>query len=90
LPVTPRRATGGQSSFGCWLASAACVLMESLRRIALRDTEAAHAQVNNHPLKLLRIGAQVLGNTRRIRLLLPSSYPYKKPSTQAALRLDSG
>lgn len=78
------------NQFRLLLASAAYVLMESLRRIALRDTDTARAQVNTLRLKLLRIGAVVLRNTRRIRLLLPSSYPYKKLFTQAALRLDSG
>ena len=47
--------------------------MESIRRLALHDTELAHAQVGTLRLKLLKIGAIILRNTRRIRFLLSSA-----------------
>ena len=56
--------------FRLLLSSLACVLMESIRRLALHDTELAHAQVGTLRLKLLKIGAIILRNTRRIRFLL--------------------
>ena len=49
---------------------AAYVLMETIRRLALHDTELAHAQVGTLRLKLLKIGAIILRNTRRIRFPL--------------------
>jgi hypothetical protein len=60
------------------LSSAAYVLLEAVRRRALPGTDLARAQVNTLRLKLLKVGAAVLRNTRRIRLHLPNSYPYKE------------
>jgi len=57
--------------------SLAYVLLESIRRYALTGTEMARAQVGTIRLKLLKIGAVVLRNTRRIRLHLASGYPYQ-------------
>jgi hypothetical protein len=41
-------------------------------------------------LKLLKIGAIILRNTRRIRLLLSSAYPYQKTFVQVAAAFSSG
>jgi hypothetical protein len=60
------------------LSSMAYVLMESMRRIALKNTELAKAQCETIRLKLYKIGAIILRNTRRIRFLLSSNYP-KQP-----------
>ena len=49
--------------------------METIRRLALHDTELAHAQVGTLRLKLLKIGAIILRNTRRTRVLLSSAFP---------------
>ena len=49
---------------------------------ALHDTELAHAQVGTLRLKLLKIGAIVLRNTRRIRFLLSSVFPIRISSTR--------
>jgi hypothetical protein len=55
--------------------SMAYILMESMRRIALKNTELANAQCETIRLKLYKIGAIILRNTRRIRFLLSSNYP---------------
>jgi hypothetical protein len=62
--------------------AAAHVLMETLRRVALEGTELARAQVGTIRLKLLKIGTVIVRNTRRIRLLLSSAYPYQGPFAQ--------
>jgi len=73
------------SAHGWWanqlrvlLSAAAYVLMETLRRVALEGTELARAQVGTIRLKLLKIGTVIVRNTRRIRLLLSSGYPYQE------------
>ncbi|WP_416140345.1 transposase [Halomonas sp. HK25] len=48
------------------------LLLERLRRIYLKRTAFAQAQVNTIRLKLLKIGAVI---TRAIRLMLSSQYP---------------
>jgi hypothetical protein len=64
--------------------AAASVLMETLRRVALEGTELARAQVGTIRLKLLKIGTVIVRNTRRIRLLLSSAYPYQGLFAQVA------
>lgn len=63
------------NQFRLLLSSAAYVLLESLRRIGLSDTQLARAQVETIRLRLLKIGALITRNTRRIRLRLSSSFP---------------
>ncbi len=53
----------------------AYVLMEALRRIALRHTILADAAVNTIRLKLLKIGALVRTSVRRIHLAMASRSP---------------
>jgi Transposase DDE domain group 1 len=78
------------NQFRLLLSSGAHVLMERLRALALAGTELARAQVNTIRLKLLKIGAVVLRNTRRVRLLLSSSYPYQALFGQVVKALGSG
>ena len=78
------------NQFRLLLSSYAYVLMERLRTLALAGTELARAQVSTLRLKLLKIGAVVLRNTRRIRLLLSSSYPYQSIFSQAVKALGTG
>ena len=59
------------------LASLAYTLMEHIRRTALKGTELARAQASTIRLKLLKIGAVILRNTRRVRFLLASAYPHR-------------
>jgi DDE family transposase len=65
------------NQFRLLLSSAAYVLMERMRALALVGTELARAQVSTIRLKLLKIGAVVLRNSRRVKLLLSSSSPYQ-------------
>jgi hypothetical protein len=67
--------------------SAAYVLLEAVRRLTLAGTELARAQVGTIRLKLLKVGAVILRNTRRIRLHLPSAYPYKELFAQVLEKL---
>jgi len=75
------------NQFRLLLASLAYTLLEAIRRLALKGTELAHAYVGTIRLKLLKIGAVILRNTRRVRLLLSSSYPCKPLFFLVAARL---
>ena len=77
------------NQFRLLLSGAAYVLLESIRRVALAGTELARAQVGTIRLKLLKIGAVITRNTRRIRLLLSSAYPFQALFAQVAARLSS-
>lgn len=68
-------------------AALAYTLMINLRRLALQGTELAHACTATIRVKLLKIGAAVLRNTRRIRLLLASCHPLKDVFLTAARAL---
>ena len=70
-------------------ASMAYVLMESMRRIALKNTELAKAQCETIRLKLYKVGAMILRNTRRIRFLLSSNYPKQDLFLETAKKLNS-
>jgi hypothetical protein len=78
------------NQFRLLLSSLAYILLETIRRLALQGTELAQAYVSTLRLKLIKIGAVILHNTRRIRFLLASSYPYQKLFFQVAERLTSG
>jgi hypothetical protein len=52
------------NQFRFFLSSAAYLLVETIRRLGLQGTELA--QAGNICLKLLKIGAVILRNTRRI------------------------
>ena len=65
------------NQFRVLLSAAAYVLMETMRRVALEGTELARAQVGTIRLKLLKIGAVIVRNTRRVRVMLSSAYPYQ-------------
>lgn len=71
------------------LSSAAYVLLETIRRIGLRGTELCKAQAATIRLKLLKIGTVIVRNTRRIRLLFSSAYPYASLLRMALSRLSS-
>ncbi len=59
------------------LSTMAYTLINAIRKIALQQTELAHATCATIRLKLFKIGAVVIRNTRRIRLLFSSYYPYQ-------------
>ena len=78
------------NQFRLLLSSAAYVLMETIRRVGLKGTELARAQVGTIRLKLLKVGTIILQNTRRIRLLMSSGYPYEELFMKVVGRLNSG
>ncbi|MBK8974043.1 MAG: transposase [Hahellaceae bacterium] len=52
-------------------------LFEELRKL-LKGTELASASIHSLRLKLLKLGAVVVRNTRRIRFMLSEAYPYSR------------
>jgi hypothetical protein len=60
-----------------YLSSMAYVLVQSLRRLGLKGTEMARAQVNTIRLRLLKIGAEVRISVRRVLLSMTSAYPHQ-------------
>ena len=75
------------NQFRVLLSAAAYVLMETIRRVGLAGTELARAQVGTIRLKLLKLGAVIVRNTRRIRFLLSSAFPEQELFWQVAARL---
>ena len=69
------------------LSSLAYILVETIRRLALKGTELAKAQCGTIRLKLLKIGAVVTRNTRRVRMHLVSACPYRPLFWLVARRL---
>jgi hypothetical protein len=65
----------------------AYVLMEALRRIALRHTQFADAAVHTIRLKLLKISAQVRTSVRRIHFAMASACPHQTEFEMAHLHL---
>ena len=78
------------NQFRLLLASLAYVLMTTIRRLGLAGTEAARAQVGTIRLRLLKIGAVITRNTRRVRFLLSSACPDQALFTLVAARLEPG
>jgi hypothetical protein len=66
-----------------YFSALAYTLMEALRRLALKGTEWAQAQVDTIRLKLFKIGAMVRISVRRILLQFNSAYPWKDLFAQA-------
>jgi len=77
------------NQFRLLLSSLAYILLEQIR-VNLVGTELARAQAGTIRLKLLKIGAVILRNSRRIRFLLSSAYPYKRLFQEIAERLNPG
>ena len=77
------------NQFRLLLASLAYTLLESIRKLALRGTELAKVQCGTIRLKLLKVGAVIIKNTRRIRFLLSSAYPHQQLFKHVAEQLDS-
>jgi len=69
------------------LSSLAYILIDSIRRVGLKGTELAKAQCGTIRLKLLKIGAVITRNTRRVRMHLASACPYQNLFWMVAARL---
>lgn len=65
------------NQFRLLLSSMAYVLFDHIRRTALYNTRMAHATCATIRNKLIRIGAIMIRNTRRIRFHLSSAYPHQ-------------
>jgi hypothetical protein len=60
-----------------YLSTMAYVLMSGLRRLGLKATELAGAQVSTIRTKLLKIGAQIRVTVRKVWVSMASSYPWQ-------------
>ena len=75
------------NQFRLLLASAAYVLIEHLRRVVLKGTDLAKAQVGTIRVKLLKVAARITVSVRRVVLHLSSYYPYQRLFTRIVARL---
>ena len=78
------------NQFRLLLASLAYVLVAAIRRRGLSGTEMARAQAATIRLKLFKIGAVIVRNTRSIRFMMSSAYPDKQLFRLLAARLEAG
>jgi hypothetical protein len=60
-----------------YLSAMAYVLVSGLRRLGLKATELADAQVSTIRTKLLKIGAQIRVTVRKVWVSMASSYPWQ-------------
>ena len=75
------------NQFRVLLSGFAYILMDTLRRKCLADSELANAQVGTIRLKLLKIGARVVHSVRRIVIHLAGGYPFKQLFVQVLSRM---
>jgi hypothetical protein len=72
-----------------YLSAMAYVLVSGLRRLGLKATELATAQVSTIRTKLLKIGAQIRVTARKIWVSMASSYPWQDLYRQVWTNLTS-
>jgi hypothetical protein len=75
------------NQFRLLLAALAYTLMQRLRSLALQATELERASAATIRVRLLKIGAAILRNTRRVRVMLASHHPLRELFAIAATRL---
>jgi len=75
------------NQFRLLLSSLAYALMEAIRSVALTGTQFAKARCDTIRLKLFKIGAVMVRNTRQVRFLLSSAYPYRSLFMRVSRRL---
>ena len=78
------------NQFRLLLASLAYTLIDAIRRRGLAGTDMARAQCATIRLKLLKIGAVIVRNTRRVRFHLSSACPEQDLFRLVAARLEPG
>ncbi len=78
------------NQFRLLLSSVAYSLVEAIRHLGLFGTELQEAQCDTIRLRLLKIGAVIVRNTRRIRFHLSSAYPWKTLFLAVHARLCAG
>jgi hypothetical protein len=77
------------NQFRLLLSSLAYVLIEHVRRVGLHGTALATAQVSTLRTKLFKLGAVIVRNTRRVRLMLATAFPLQDEFWIAAWRLSA-
>ena len=77
------------NQFRLLLSALAYTLMQALKRRALEGTELARATSATIRCRLLKIGASIIKNTRRIVLMLATNHPLRELFALAAIRLTS-
>ncbi|MCP3665400.1 MAG: IS1380 family transposase [Gammaproteobacteria bacterium] len=75
------------NQFRLLLSGLAYTLLNTIRHFALSGTDMSRSRCDTIRLKLLKIGAVVVRNTRRVRFLLSASYPYKEVFERVCARL---
>lgn len=70
-----------------YLSVTAYILMSGLRRLGLKTTDMANAQVPTIRTKLLKIGAQIRITARKVWVSLSSAYPWQPLFQQVWLQL---
>ena len=60
-----------------YLSAMAYVLVSGLRRVGLKGTELAQAQMSTIRIKLLKIGAQIRVSVRKVWVSMASNYPWQ-------------
>lgn len=75
------------NQFRLLLAALAYTLMQRLRALALQHTELERASAATIRVRLLKIGAAILRNTRRVHVMLASHHPLRDLFAIAATRL---
>jgi hypothetical protein len=70
-----------------YLSAMAYVLVSGLRRLGLKATELAQAQVSTIRTKLLKIGAQIRITVRKVWVSMASSYPWQDLYQQVWMNL---
>ncbi len=78
------------NQFRLLLSGLAYTLIEAIRRLGLKGTEMARAQSGTIRLKLFKIGAVIVRNTRRVRFHLSSACPDKVRFALVVARLKPG
>ena len=72
-----------------YLSAMAYILVSGLRRLGLKATELAQAQVSTIRTKLLKIGAQIRVTVRKVWVSMASSYPWQGLYQQVWTNLSS-
>ena len=72
-----------------YFSAMAYVLVCGLRRLGLKNTEMAQAQVSTIRTRLLKIGARVRVSVRRVYLSMAASYPWKSLFAQVHANLQA-
>lgn len=78
------------NQFRLLLASMAYILLERLRTLGLAGTALANAQAQTLRGKLLKVGAIIIRNTRRIRFFLSNSFVHREAFLKVARYFASG